>query len=161
MAVRFPCPSCRGAMLLEPVHEGFEVPCPHCGRAFLVPPGAAATPAVAPGAAPETTPAGDTSVPPPRAPATEADGSLPLIFGILGLIGALAAPCTYGCLGPLALLSPVAWVLGHRGRAAARAQGRPAADSVNAGWVLGIIGTALIVLALCGLGVFVAIVAAN
>jgi hypothetical protein len=145
-------------MFLEPVHEGFEVPCPHCGAKFQVPTGAATPGDSAPtGAAPPPGP--DAPVPPPRRPTTEGDGSLPLVFGILGLIGVLGSVCTYGCLAPLALLAPVAWVLGHRGRAAARAERREPAGNVTAGWILGILGTGLIVLGLVAIVVVVTFVA--
>ena len=136
MAVRFPCPHCAREMFLEPVHEGFDVPCPHCGATIAVPAGAASA------GIPEP------PVPPPRRPPEAGDGTLPLVFGILGLIGVLGSVCTYGCLGPLALLSPVAWVLGHRARAAALAEKRQPPGNVVAGWILGIVGTSLLAIGL-------------
>ena len=149
MAVRFPCPHCAREMFLEPVHEGFEVPCPHCGAKFAVPAGSTSAEVR------------EMPVPPPRRPPEAGDGSLPLVFGILGLLGAVAAPCTYWCLTPLALLAPVAWFLGHKARKAALAEKRQPPGNVVAGWILGIVGTVIFVLGLLGLLVIVCVIAAS
>ena len=150
MARRYPCPHCAKEMLLEKVHEGFEVPCPGCGARFLVPAGAAddGVPAFPPPAA-----AGsmrDTSyVPPPRRSGDGDDGGgLILILGVLSIV-----VCS--------LLGPVAWYMGSRARTAARAEGREPTGTVTAGWVLGMVSTALTAIAVLGLIAVVLFAAAS
>lgn len=158
MTTRFPCPYCGGVMLIEKVHEGFDVPCPHCG----------AKSPIAVGTVPDPAPEGPAdagavlrSVPPPRRPASDADSSLPLVFGILGLCGTLLVPCFTICAVPLAVFAPAAIWLGHRARVAARAEGRAVPGPAQAGFVLGIIGTAAIVFGLLAVAVIAVVAAAS
>ena len=151
MARRYPCPQCGREMLLERIHEGFEVPCPACGHRFLVPIGAvgdAATVAATPAAvAPVIAAAEPVRTLPPAIPGripeplrstggAVDDGTTAMVVGILGLV---VCP----------LLPPVAWILGHKVRAEARRMGREPPGQATAGWILGIVGTVLALLIGC------------
>jgi hypothetical protein len=125
-------------MLLDKVHEGFEVPCPACGHRFLVPPGSTDVAEVPP---PPPPPGGGAPpdaygyVPPPRKSEDSGDGTTILVLGILGVVA-----CQ--------VLAPVAWIMGHKARNAARARGAEPASNVTVGWALGIAGTVLLLLTL-------------
>lgn len=157
MARRYPCPQCGREMLLERVHEGFEVPCPACGHRFLVPigavgeaataeaPSAVRTPTDAAAAATAATAAPMGSIPPatpgriPDPPRSGGgavdDGTTAMIVGILGIV-----ICQF--------LSPVAWYLGNKVREEARRTGREPPGAATAGWILGIVGSVLMILGL-------------
>ncbi len=87
--------------------------------------------------------------PPPVYP-EESQATIVLVLGILGLVF-----CQ--------LLSPVAWVMGKNELAAIDAGRRDPMkrDSANAGRILGIVGTALIILSLAVIAFFVVIALAS
>jgi hypothetical protein len=99
-------------------------------------------------------------VPPPMSPAPSSGGtSTALVLGIIGLVGNLAACCC--CLGLLpGLCSPAAWWMGARELREIRAGlGSPQAESnARTGMILGIAGTAILVLYVGFLVVYIAIV---
>lgn len=126
-------------MLLETVHEGFEVPCPFCGHRFLV---AVGTVASAPPAAVVR------DVPSPRRHGGGPDeGTIPLILGIVGMF--------------MCITAPIAWVVGARARSAAIREGRDPGGSLTAGWILGIIGTILWLLVAGFYGILMIVIAGN
>jgi hypothetical protein len=88
----------------------------------------------------------------PAPPPASREAAAALILGIVGLLGGMGTCCC--CLSlPLALCSPVAALLGYRERIAIR-EGRssPAGETMAvAGMVLGIVGSALLVLSVVGL----------
>ncbi|MCE9634744.1 MAG: DUF4190 domain-containing protein [Planctomycetes bacterium] len=135
-------------MLLEKVHEGFEVPCPACDHRFLVPAGATDVPAPPAAVAPEAPPpvrAYPDAPPPVRYGDASDDCTIVLVLGIVSVV---AVP----------LLGPVAWILGHRARSRARAEGRQPPTNATVGWVLGIVGTAFLLLVGCFLSFMIAAV---
>lgn len=137
MSRRHPCPACAKEMLLEKVHEGFEVPCPACGHRFAVAPGSTDAPSEPPTRpqGPSWTPSDTGAVPPPTRPGGSGDGTTILVLGILAV-----TIC--------GLLGPVAWVMGNKERIAARMRGEQPSTQVTVGWALGIAGTILILLSL-------------
>jgi len=140
MPLRYPCPSCSREMLLEKMHEGFEVPCPACGHRFLVAAGTVdAAAADTAGDAPPLR-ADSAGRPLAGAPATSED-TMALVLGIIGLV-----LCN--------ILSPVAWYLGHKARQEARRAGRQPSGNATAGWILGIVGTVLLLLGGCFMVVY-------
>lgn len=136
MAKRHPCPNCAKEMFLEKVHEGFDVPCPACGHTFHVARGTVEDPPPAP-------------YPPPVASGgggSRDEATVPLIIGIIGV-----SLCN--------LISPVAWVMGHRLREQARRERREPSGTATAAWVLGIVGTILLCLSACLVTVYIAAIA--
>jgi len=95
----------------------------------------------------------------PAPPPASREATAALILGIVGILGGLGACCC--CLSlPLALCSPVAAFLGYRERIAIR-EGRssPAGETMaTTGMVLGIVGSAILVLDLIGMLVYALLV---
>jgi hypothetical protein len=102
------------------------------------------------------------SVPPalPGEPASS-NATTALVLGILGAVGSLGSCCC--CLFALpGICSPIAWYLGRLELAAIR-EGRSSAagqGSAQAGMILGMVGTGLLLLYLIGIVAYVAIVGA-
>jgi hypothetical protein len=96
----------------------------------------------------------DPYAPVPQPPAST-EAVVALILGIIGLLGALGSCCC--CLSlVVALCSPVAAFLGYRERLAIR-EGRssPGGEGLaTAGMVMGIVGTAIMILYLIGLLIY-------
>lgn len=132
MARRHPCPRCTKEMLLEPVHEGFEVPCPACGERFLVPPGAGTEPAPPPSAPPP--------MPEPKRAHVD-DGTTLMVLTIVVL--ALGALCS-----PVWLAGPVCLWFAHRLRKQWKDAKLEPPGAVTAAWVMGIVMTCLVCLGL-------------
>jgi hypothetical protein len=88
------------------------------------------------------------SVPPGAGPMA----ILSLILGIVGVLGMLGSCCCCFSL-PLGLCSPVAWFLGAREKGAIRDGTAPQAGQgmANAGMILGIVGSALLILYVIGI----------
>lgn len=101
-------------------------PEPDAGEIATVPPQTSA-PAPRPPPLPE-----QRYVPPPR---QVAKGQYDTLAFVLGLCGFLICPA----------LSAFGWYFGHKARAEARAAGREPDGLATAGWVLGIVGTVLLV----------------
>ena len=98
-------------------------------------------------------------VPPPMSPAPSGGTSTALILGIIGLVGNVSSCCC--CLGLLpGLCSPVAWWMGARELRAIRSGfGSPQAESnARTGMICGIVGTALLVLYVGAVLVYIAVV---
>ena len=96
--------------------------------------------------------------PAPTGPSSR-NATLALVLGILGLIGGLGSCCC--CLFVvLALCAPFGFVLGHRELAAIREGRAPASGegAARAGMVCGIIGSAMLVLYLVVVLIYVALV---
>ena len=92
-------------------------------------------------------------------PPSSSGASTALVLGIIGLAGNLASCCC--CLGLIpALCAPVAWWMGARelrsireGLASPQGEG-----NARAGMICGIVGTAIIVLYVLGMAVYIAVV---
>jgi hypothetical protein len=95
-------------------------------------------------------------LPPPSSPSAMA--YLSLILGIVGLLGAIGGCCC--CLSHLLILcAPAAAILGHLESQAISAGRSPQAGATMAriGMILGLIGTALFVLELIGLVIWIVV----
>lgn len=79
-----------------------------------------------------------------------------MVLGIIGLVGGLV------CYLPILMCIP-AWIMGHRARQ--EVQQNPYAYSnagmVTAGWVLGIVGTCLLILGVVLIAFFIVLAAAS
>lgn len=89
-------------------------------------------------------------------PQNHPQGTTSFVLGIIGLVGGLA------CWLPILLCIP-AWVIGHKARQ--EVQENPLAYSnaglVTAGWILGIVGTCLLILGVALVGLIIAFGAAS
>jgi hypothetical protein len=118
------CPSCGKQFQINPSYYGKSFQC-QCGQMVNVPqPGAAAPPPPPPQAG---------YAPQPGYGQTPPSGTTALVLGLLGLL-----LCS--------ILAPFAWASGARARREAQAMGLPPDGSATAGWVMGIIGTILLIL---------------
>lgn len=100
---------------------------------------------------------------PPVLPGAPASGNATtaLVLGIVGAVGATGSCCC--CLSLLpGLCSPIAWYLGKVELDAIRAGRSPAAGqgSAQAGMILGMIGSGLLLLYVIGIIAYIAIVGA-
>jgi hypothetical protein len=99
--------------------------------------------------------------PPPSMPSAPASAMAiaSLVLGIVGVLGVFGSCCC--CLSlPLSLCAPVAAFLGYREREAIRqGQSSPAgANLAQAGMILGLVGTGLLVLYVIGLIIYIGMV---
>ncbi len=122
---RISCPSCGESYQIDATYQGRSFAC-HCGAVVAVP--------AAGGGAPPPPP------PPPQSqgqgygyqePASQSSTTA-LVLGILGV-----TLC--------GLFAPFAWSLGAKARREAQAKGREPDGTATGGYVLGIIGTCLLV----------------
>jgi RNA polymerase subunit RPABC4/transcription elongation factor Spt4 len=140
------CPYCQ-----EPVKRDAQR-CRWCGENLAQAAGAGPG-AQAPNPQPQPQPAGYYPPPPPpppmyAAPPQAPPGTLPLVFGILGLV-------VCGFFGP------VAWITGNSYENKCRAMGVEPDSAGKAGKVLGIVVTVLLLLAFCGVGFFAVLAGAS
>ncbi len=124
---RISCPSCGESYQIDATYQGRSFAC-HCGAVVAVP--------AAGGGAPPPPP------PPPssqqgygyQGPASQSSTTA-LVLGILGVT--LCGLC-----------APFAWSIGAKARREARAKGMEPDGTATGGWVLGIIGSIMLILAI-------------
>ena len=141
---QFSCPSCNGLMEVGPEHAGIIVACPHCKQHVQIPGGVQGVappppPAFAPTDVRKSSPARqftttrETSRRRAGGVSQDSDAVTILVLGIVGL---------FVC----ALVSPIAWSMGNTHRRRAQARRQEPNGMAMAGWVMGIIGTILMLL---------------
>lgn len=127
-----PCPFCQEAIRRD------AVKCRWCGEMIGKPPAPVVTGSPSPSA----------YSPPPPPPVPQAPPSTtPLVLGILGIV----------CCG---FLAPIAWVMGNNYEAQCRAMGVEPDGNGKAGKILGMIGTALLVIGVMCFGLQFVVAAA-
>ncbi len=137
---RISCPSCGESYQIDATYQGRSFAC-HCGAVVAVPAG----PAAGVGAAPPPPPP-----PPPhgygyQGPASQSSTTA-LVFGLLGVL-------------LCGIFAPFAWSIGGKARREAQAKGMEPDGTATAGYILGIIGTILLIFSIIGILIWVVLVA--
>jgi len=124
---RISCPSCGESYQIDASYHGRSFAC-HCGAVVSVP----AAPAA--GTAPPPPPPPRGYDPAQQGPASSSSTTA-LVFGLLGIL-------------VCGIFAPLAWSIGGKARREAQAKGREPDGTATAGWVLGIIGTILLIISI-------------